>query len=569
MPDWILREVDEQKVDELSGKLLISPLEARLLLTRGIDKPDKALKFLSPSINYLHDPFLFNEMERAVDIIHRSITERKRILIHGDYDADGICGTAILYEALSRLGADVYYFIPDRYKDGYGLARRMVERSLETGLDLLISVDCGSSDHEIISELTRGGVTVIITDHHETKIRPVDAAAFLNPKLPAERYPFQELTGSGVAFKLLQGLEKKLGISLSLSRYLDLVAIGTLGDYAAVDGENRLLVTSGIEQLTKWRRPGLDVLRNISGLQADGFSPKRICFTIVPRINSPGRMGSARDVVRLLITDDRNEAKEIAMGIEDKNIRRRAQDSVVTEEASYLADILFKRAEPNALVFSSSSWSEGVVGISAARLAEKYRVPSVLIAVREGIGKGSARSAGRVNIKEALERCSQYLIEFGGHKEAGGFSIREENIPLFQQLFEEVVGEMSEGVEVDKKIYVDAEVALDDCTLELISFIERMRPFGPGNHEPIVMLKGLRVLPESRIVGEGHLRLKVADGSGRAANLIGFSLAGMWNLNELIDSRLDFLLHLRRNHYMGKDEPQLQIVEMRFNRDGR
>jgi len=565
MSDWLLRSVDPAEIDELSRKLLLRPIEARLLLARGLAGVDEISRFLNPSIEYLHDPFLFNEMEEAVKVLHESITARKRILVHGDYDADGICGTAILYEALSRLGSDVHYFIPDRYRDGYGLSMRMAERALEVGLDLLISVDCGSSDHKIISKLADGGIKVIITDHHEVSSRPEGATAFINPKLPGEGYPFKELTGSGVAFKLLQGLEKRIGVSLALRRYLDLVAVGTLGDYASVGGENRLLVSSGMEVLQQWRRPGLSVLRKMSGLPVDGFNPRRVCFTIVPRINSPGRMGSAKDVVQLLITDDLKEAEAIARGIEDKNIRRKAQDNVVTEEASYLADIALKRMEPNALVFASSAWSEGVVGIGAARLAQKYNVPSVLIAIRDGIGKGSARSAGGINIKEALERCSEFLIEFGGHREAGGFSIREEDIPAFQQLFEEVVGEMSEGIEVERTIYADAEVSLSDCNFELISFIERMQPFGPGNHEPVLLLRGLTVLPFSRIVGDGHMKLRVEDSTGLQVEMIGFSLARHWNINEIIGSKLDFLCHLRRNQYMGREEAQLQIVEMRFS----
>ncbi|RKZ07280.1 hypothetical protein DRQ05_03360, partial [bacterium] len=403
-------------------------------------------------------------------------------------------------------------------------------------------------------------------DHHEVRERP-PADSFINPKLPGERYPFKELTGAGVAFKLLQGLEKKMGVNLSLERYLDLVAIGTLGDYAAVVDENRVLISRGMEVLGAWRRPGLLALRDNSGLKADGFSPRRICFTIVPRLNSPGRMGSARDVVKLLVTDDSAEAHRIAAGIEDKNIHRKAQDNRVTEEACYLADIILKRSEPNALVFSSGSWSEGVVGISAARLAEKYNLPAALIAVRDGMGKGSVRSAGKVNVKEALERCSDFLIDFGGHKEAGGFSIKESDIPLFQRLFDEVVGEISFGGVKDDRIFIDAEIRMAESTLELVSFLEKLMPFGPGNHEPVFLLNNLHVEPRSRIVGNGHLRLKVSDRSGSSSSMIGFSLASSWDINSLIGSSIDALIHLRKNRYMGKTEPQLQIIDMRIRKE--
>jgi single-stranded-DNA-specific exonuclease len=492
MPSWEIQPVDENVISELSRSLLISALQSRLLCTRGIARSDEAERFLSPSMEHLHDPFLFREMNVAAAVLHEAVTSGERILIHGDYDADGVCGAALLYEALRKMGADVHYFIPDRAKDGYGLAERVVERGLDRGLSLVVTVDCGSSDHRVVSLLAGAGVKVIITDHHETRHRIPEATAFLNPKLPGETYPFKELAGAGVAFKLLQGLEKTIGIGLSLEGLLDLVAIGTLGDYTMLRGENRTLVRLGLEMLEEWRRPGLRALRSVSSLPKAKFTARQICFTIVPRLNSPGRIGSARSVVGLLVSDDNGEANRIARDIEEKNRRRKLHDNRVTEEACYLADIILRRAEPSALVFSSSSWHEGVVGIGAARLAERYNVPSVLIAVKEGVGKGSARSAGMVNIKAVLEKCSSSLREFGGHREAGGFSISEEKIPEFQRMFEEAVEDLAEETTDHGVLHVDAEVTLGDCTLGFVSFIERLAPFGPGNQEPIFLLRDLK-----------------------------------------------------------------------------
>ncbi len=564
MPAWVLEQVDEEAMREIGRALLLSPLEARLLMTRGVDSVEEGNIFLSPSIDKLHDPFLFAEMREAASLLHRAITNGDLILVHGDYDADGICGTALMYERLLKLGANVQYFIPDRARDGYGLARRVLERGLAVGLKLVVSVDCGSSDRELISYLAANGVQVIVTDHHEIQQRVPEAASFINPKLPGERYPFKELAGSGVAFKLLQGLEKVMGINLSLVDQLDLVAIGTLGDYTILTDESRILVSQGLDVLRAWRRPGMKALQAVSGLPPDGFSARQVCFTIVPRLNSPGRIGSARDVVRLLLTDDIAAASEMVAEIEVKNRKRRAHDSRVTEEASYLADIVVKRNEPSALVFASSSWHGGVVGIGAARLAERYNLPSVLIAVKDGVGKGSARSAGLVNIKQALERCAAYLDEYGGHREAGGFSIREEKIVDFQRMFEKAVEELVDGAGAGDVLRIDAETALDECTLNLVTFIKRLSPFGPGNPEPVLLVGDLKVLPGTRIVGDGHLKIKAAGRSGTTGDLIAFTMGKKWPPEEIVGSHLDTLVHVRKNVYMGKAAPQLNVTALRY-----
>jgi single-stranded-DNA-specific exonuclease len=566
MPAWVVRTAKDTRCKELSRELLISPLQAALLCARGIETAGEADRFLHPSFEQLHDPFLFNEMESAVTLLHDGVTSGERILVHGDYDADGVCGTALLYQALSKIGANVHYFIPNRSTDGYGLAMRVLERGLDSGLALVISVDCGSSDHREVSYLADHGVRVIITDHHETEERTPGATAFLNPKLPGESYPFKSLAGAGVAFKLMQGLERKMGMKLGLGNLIDLAAMGTLGDYTPLVDENRVIASLGLEQLKLWRRPGFSALRAESGLPPDGFTAKQVCFTIVPRLNSPGRIGSARKVVELLVTDDESLAPEIAREIEEKNRLRKAQDSQVTEEASYLADVVLRRSMPSALVFSSSSWPEGVVGISAARLAERYNLPAVLIAVKDGVGKGSARSAGMVNIKEVLARCAGYLDMYGGHKEAGGFSIPEEHIPDFQRAFEEAVDDLAMVSDHGRSLFADTELTLEDCSLELVSFIERLAPFGPGNHEPLFLMRGIAIAGGGRIVGREHLKMSARDRYGALHELIAFSLGREWQPVDVEGNALDLLAHLRKNSYMGRTAPQLQVTAIRHAR---
>jgi single-stranded-DNA-specific exonuclease len=567
MIDWVVNRADENVVDSLSAAFLLDPLPARLLAVRGIVSEKDAACFLEPAWENLHDPFLFNEMEAATALLHEAVSSGGRILVHGDYDADGICGAALVYETLVNIGADAYFFIPDRAKDGYGLARRVMERGVESNLRLVVSVDCGSSDREVASYLKENGIELIVTDHHETRERLREADVFLNPKLPGERYPFKELSGSGVAYKLLQGLGKRMGIDLSLEQRIDLAALGTLGDYSLLLGENRAIVALGMREIGEWRRPGLRALRKESGLSPQNYTARKLCFTIIPRLNSPGRLGSARDVVKLLVTQDEKEAVDIARNIEEKNRRRRVHDSNVTEEAYYLADIVLKRMEPNALVFSSSSWHEGVVGIGASRLAEKYNLPTVLIAVKDGVGKGSARSAGMINIKEALERCSDILMEYGGHREAGGFSIDEARIPDFQTVFEETVGELLERSQSGSMIGVDAEATFDECGMDLLSFIRRLAPFGPGNHEPVFLVRNIEPLQGTRVVGDGHLKLVGRDGQRTTRELIAFSMAGAWNPERIIGDRIDVLTHIRGNVYMGREEIQLQVKAIRLTEE--
>ena len=399
MEKWVVRQYDDKLMRSLTKDLSVDPLSARLLIAKGIKSAEEAEKYLDPSILHLHDPFLFSEMKEAVELFVDSVREGRKILIHGDYDADGLCGTALLYEGLKNFGADLHFFVPDRVKDGYGLSMRVMKRGVDKDLGLVISTDCGSSDRDVIAFLSENGVKTIITDHHDIDERIPEADIFINPKLPGETYPFTELAGVGVAFKFLQALEKHSKKDLGLEKMLDLVAVGTLGDYVVLEDENRALVSLGMRTLARWERDGFCALQASSNLPRSGFTARQICFNVVPRLNSPGRIGSARDTVLLLTTEDREKAFSIAEDIEEINTMRRSLDSAVTEEASYLADINIRKEQPNALVFSSESWHEGVVGIAASRLTEKYSLPAALIAVKGETGKGSVRSAGKINVR--------------------------------------------------------------------------------------------------------------------------------------------------------------------------
>ncbi len=566
---WMLKTLDESVIKVISESCGISPLQARLIGCRGVITEKSARSYLDPSLDELHDPFEFSEMEQAVAIVREAVAEGETILIHGDFDADGVTGTALLYRFLRELGADVRYFVPRRARDGYGLARRVMEKGIEAGLKLVISVDCGASDSEIVSYLSSRGVKTIITDHHEVEER-VGADAVINPKLSSEAYPFKDLAGVGVAFKLLEAVAQRISPEFPVEEYLDLVALGTLGDYMPLREENRILVARGLAKLKEWSRPGIEALRETSRLPRDGFTARQVCFTIVPRLNSPGRIGSAGDVVSLLLEEDRELAVEKALAIEEKNVQRKFLDNSVTEEACYLADIYLKRDDPNALVFSSASWHEGVVGIGAARLAERYGLPAALIAVQEnGTGKGSVRSAGNVNIRKALKECSEMLIDHGGHREAGGFRLKEDKIAEFTRIFNMVVGELSEEDGYRGEHEVDAVVEAEECSLELLSFMELMAPFGPGNPEPLFMMKGVVVGEECRIVGKGHLKFSGSQGGAGTFDFIGFSMGKSWKPHQIFGRKLDILVNFRKNFYRGKMEKQFRVRALRIGEDER
>ncbi len=562
MSSWLVRPVDSGILATLSEGLGISTTAARIIASRGVSTVDEARQFFSPALDQLHDPFLFREMGEAVKAVREVISAGKRILVHGDYDADGVCGASILYEGLLSLGADVHFFVPNRKKDGYGMARRISERSLKVGLGLVITVDCGSSDGDIVKELADGGIPVIITDHHEIGERVPDAKAFINAKLEGETYPFTELSGAGVAFKLLQGIEKDMGIDMNLGRLLDLVAVGTLGDYVPLIDENRALVTLGMIELAKWERPGFAALRKTSKLVASGFTARQICFTIVPRVNAPGRISSAREVVELLTTSDEEKAATIAKEIENINDKRKALCTQVTKDACEYADILINKENQNVFVFSTDRWDEGVVGIGAARVSESYGIPTALIAEHDGIGKGSVRSPGGINVRDMLQKCSRYLIAFGGHREAGGFSIKKEDINSFIKCFNKAVGEAVADSDVHTNIHADVEVLLAECDLALISFIEQLAPFGPGNAEPLVVIRNLDVNEKTRIVGRKHLRLAVSDVHETKLEIIGFSQLENWEPLNLIGGKIEVLAHLRRNVWKDKEEAQIQVTEI-------
>ncbi|MFH2013341.1 MAG: single-stranded-DNA-specific exonuclease RecJ [Pseudomonadota bacterium] len=516
---WWIREPDKETQRILSRELNISPVVAQVLINRGIKEVEKAHQFLFPSLSHLHSPILMKDMEKALERIIRAIYENEKVVVYGDYDVDGITSVAVLVTFLRGLNADVSYYIPDRLSEGYGLNPDALDRIKSLGTSLLITVDCGISDFQEIASAQRDGLDVIVTDHHETPDTLPPAYAILNPKQKGCDFPFKSLAGVGIAFNLIIALRAKLREMEfwdnqkvpNLKEYLDLVALGTIADIVPLTDENRILVKFGLEQLTNSQRPGIIALKEVSGLKNTDITPGMVGFRLAPRINAAGRLSSGDAGVRLLITEDFKEAKDIADVLDKENTERQQVENRIIEEARGLVENNDELLTGKTIILASPDWHPGVIGIVASRLTEDYYKPTIMISLDGGTGKGSGRSIEGFHLYEGLKGCAHILEGFGGHKYAAGLTIDEKNIPEFQNIFEKIVRETLSEEDFIPKIHIDAHINLRELTEDFLGELEILSPFGPANPEPTFCSSILSV-SSSSIVGNGHLKLKVKEG---------------------------------------------------------
>jgi len=530
---WKLRPCYPEVQQLLSPQLGISPLLSQLLASRNIKTPEEAEIFLSPKLSNLHSPFLMKDMEKAVERICEAVKCQEEIVLYGDYDVDGITGTSILLIFLKALGAKVSFFIPDRIREGYGLHVEELQRIKENGAQLLITIDCGSSDIEQVQFAQQQGMDVIITDHHEVPNILPPAYAMLNPQQKDCHFPFALLAGVGVVFNLLMALRKTLrdrgfwkGQTVpNLKEYLDLVALGTIADVVPLIDENRILVKYGLRQLTEGSRIGIEALKEVCGLLSTTITSSLVAFRLSPRINAPGRLSQARQSVILLTTDDYQEAQRIALLLEQENTSRQQIESRIVKEAYVLIEADPQLKERDSIVLASSKWHPGVIGICASRLLDRYNRPSILISCDEkrGIGRGSARSSETFHLYEGLEECKHLLKSYGGHHSAAGLTIELGKLKEFQTLFNKVVSEKFTEKDFISSIDIDTEVSLKEISERLIKEISWLEPFGNCNPEPTFSSFELDSYI-SREVGKGHLKLKIKEDS-LFYDAIGFNLA--------------------------------------------
>jgi single-stranded-DNA-specific exonuclease len=518
--------------EELFRKELgISPLTAQVLRNRGITDTEQARRFLFPSLSDLPDPFTMKDMEKGVRRICQALHGKEKITLFGDYDVDGTTAIALLLLFLKGVGAQVDFYLPHRLTEGYGLNIEAVKKIQAQGAKLLITADCGISNREEIGWAMENGLDVIVTDHHEVPEILPPALAILNPKQKNCAYPFKGLAGVGVAFNLVIALRSALrqegffqaGEIPNLKEYLDLVALGTVSDVVPLIGVNRILAKFGLMQLAHATRPGIVALKEVSGIREMPLDTLGILFRFAPRINAAGRLGDAQEAVRLLISGDEREAGRIAAHLDQLNTLRQRIEEKILSEARAMIQPPVGNATKKTLVLSSPDWHPGVIGIVAARLTEQYYRPTILIALKENLGKGSGRSIAPFPLYQGLKACESWVEKFGGHEQAAGLVIRQECIPGFAQAFEGVVAAKLAEEDFTPRLSLDALIQLDQLDDSFRRELESLAPFGPANPEPVLGLEGFTVL-ESRLVGKGHLRLRVKEGRC-VREAIGFQMA--------------------------------------------
>ncbi len=579
---WVLAEPDAAAADVLSNEAGLHPLIARLMVIRGISGPEAARFFLSCDLSGLSDPGIFSQMDRAVGRIRRAIEGREKIAVYGDYDVDGVTGSSLLFLALKRLGAEVSCYIPDRMAEGYGLNVAALESLKASGAALVISVDCGITACREAEAARSAGIDLIITDHHEINgsngssgdfLLP-DAYAVLHPALLVPDAPMERreqvsgLTGVGIAFKLVQALMGASADSGSLKYYLDLVTLGTVADVGKITGENRILVKHGLEVLSSGprdQRPGVAALKEVAKLNGKRVSVGTVGFTLAPRINASGRLDRADTAFRLLVTDSDEEARQLASALDSVNRERQAVEEGIWQDARTLC-LRSDPAAAGALVLSSDRWHPGVIGIVASKIAEEFYRPAALICVRQGVGKGSARSIPGFDLYAGLTACSDLLLGFGGHKYAAGFTIAEDRIPHFRERLDILVRECLGANGFVRSLFVDGAVKLDELSLELMREMERLAPFGQGNPEPRLGARGLEVL-SSRIVGNNHLKLRLRQGNGPALDAIAFNKGSLLGRQAREGARLAAVFTPRINAWNGSSAVELEVRDLKPDKE--
>ncbi len=551
-----------EDIRELQKKLSLSLPIIKILIHRGYRSVKQIKDFLSPSLDKLSDPFLFRDMDKATDRIIRAIRGKEPIIIYGDYDVDGTSSIALLVRNLQKCNSHPFYYVPHRLKEGYGLSKKGLRSIKNEGFKLIITVDCGINAVEEIQLAEELGIDVIVTDHHTPKRNLLDAFAVINPKRDGENYPYLELSGVGVAFKLIDALFFKIGKERSeIFRDLDLVALGTIADVVPLNGENRILAKKGIDMLNKTEKTGLLALIQRSGLKKGAIGAYEIGFILGPRLNASGRLDSAVKTVEILLTEERERAWEYATILDKSNkVRQELHGKVVKESIEIIKEKEYDKGI-NGIVLAKEDWHEGVVGIAASKIAEKYSRPTILISTAGEFGKGSGRSIKSFSILDALERCKEYLIRYGGHRYAVGITIDKDMIPGFRTAFNNIVREQLKEQDLVKTIESDCELTFKEIDKILLSEIKMLEPFGVGNPQPIFLTKNVDFVGYPRIVGKDHLKIKVRE-DNIVFEAIGFGQADAVKSIEMGKKVYSIFYHLKESKYRNRKEVQLHLLKI-------
>ncbi len=557
---WKVSPFDKVLQERLARDLEILPLTARLLINRGLVDSDRASSFLSPGLTDLHDPFLLKDMDKGVRRVREALENGEGIAVYGDYDVDGTSSTALLYLFFKAIGVEVTTYIPDRKTEGYALNIEALKALKARGVKVVITVDCGTSNHEEIAAARALGMDVVVTDHHEPTAQSLPACAFINPRQEGCAFPFKSLAGVGVAFNLVMALRSRLresgfikGRGPNLKRFLDLVAIGTVSDMVPLVDENRVFVRYGLKELADTDRPGLIALKEVSGLRPGPVETHHIAFKLAPRLNAAGRIAKAELALSLLVSEDESRAGAIARELDEANTSRRKLESDIMDEALAMVD----GSEKRALVLFSSKWHQGVIGIVASRLTERFGLPVVMIAVDGEVARGSARGVRAFNMLEGIINSAPILLRYGGHRAAAGFSVSSDKIDAFKEQFLGYAARVLSEDDLIPEVELDARVTIQDMNLRAISEIEKLAPFGVANREPLLCLTDTTLM-DTKVVGGRHLRFRFRQ-DGAMARGIGFGMAG---LKELTGEGFSLAFSPYTDMWGGAVKPGFRIREV-------
>jgi len=559
---WTILQDEQAKTTLLAHELKIHPIICKILVQRGIDTYDKAKKYFRPQLNEFHDPWLMKDMQPATERILKAFNQKEKILVFGDYDVDGTTSVASMYQFLvSIYQKDLLdFYIPHRYREGYGISKQGIDFAKQNGFTLIISLDCGIKSIELISYAKKLDIDFIVCDHHLPDEVLPPAVAILNPKQKDCNYPYKELCGCGVGFKLISALAQKLNIEEEkVNRYLDLVATAIAADIVPITGENRILAYYGLQRVNENPSNGIKALMSLSGMKKE-MQITNLVFMIAPRVNAAGRMDDARKAVQMFIADSYEEALTFAEMLHTDNDERKEADSNITDEALEIInknDELIKR---KSTVLFQPHWHKGVVGIVASRLTEYYYRPTVVLTQSGEVAAGSARSVNGFNLYEAIHACREHLIGYGGHFAAAGLTLLPENIEAFSSAFEKVVNDTILPEQLIPEIVIDAELKLDDIKTPFYNILKQMEPFGPENMRPVFISRNVLDTGHSKVVKEQHLRLVVKQ---KDTVLTGIFFRAASFLPIISNGPFDIVYTVDENEWNGSTSLQLKVIDIR------
>ena len=560
---WSLLNPNQNTVSSVKKAFRTSEVIARVLANRNILNPNLARPFFTPNLDMLHNPYLMQDMDKAVERVLKNIKSGKPIMVFGDYDVDGTTGAAALYLAFQKFGADVTYYIPDREKEGYGLSYHGIEIAKDNGIDLIITCDCGINAFEQVDFANEQNIDIIITDHHTTDTELPKAHAILNPKRKDCEYPFKGLCGGGVAFKLITAVGNELNIPLTdYEEIIPLITLGIAADVVPIKDENRVLVHHGLNILKNLEKPGLKTLLELAGLKGH-ISVGQLVFSIAPRINAAGRLGDANRAVELLVTDDQDKARLLVKELDNENKRRQMIQQAVVDEALLKVNAEADLKNENALVLANAGWHPGVVGIVASKIKEEFNRPTIIIALENGSGKGSARSVAGFDLYEALTACKTHLDGYGGHPMAAGLTLSNQKLEDFKKAFIDFANERLTKENLQATLTLDSEMALQDITPRFMEFLDKLSPYGPGNMRPKFAIRNVEIAGVPKVIGKTgeHIRFKIKQGL-KSYPAVGFGLSNKYEM--LITGQpVDIACVVETNEWQGNTSIQMNVRDIK------